>query len=67
MTRVTVIADPGTSRNTHRIEAKGSFGRMAFEIENVPDGNNPRTSRLAILSAIRTLRGYCSDGVRIGT
>jgi len=40
---------------------------MTFTIENYPDENNPKTSRLAILSAIETLRKYCSDGIQIGT
>ncbi len=66
-TTVRIIADPGTDKNTHRIEAAGSFGRMSFTIENVPDPQNPKTSRLATLSAIETLREYCSVGIRIGT
>ena len=66
-TRVRIVADPGTDRNTHRIEAEGGFGRMSLEVENLPDPGNPRTSRLATLSAIQTLRGYCAGGIRIGT
>ena len=62
-----IIADPGTARNTHCIEASGKFGRMSFNIENMPDEANPKTSRLATLSAIETLRRYCSDEIRIGT
>lgn len=66
-TIVKIIADPNTSKNTHHIEAIGKFGKMTFTIENVPDVNNPKTSRLAILSAIETLRKYCSDEIQIGT
>jgi aspartate dehydrogenase len=66
-TKVKIIADPGTDKNTHHIEAFGSFGKMTFTIENYPDQNNPKTSRLAILSAIETLRKYCSDEIQIGT
>jgi len=66
-TKVIIIADPTTDKNTHHIEAKGKFGKMTFTIENVPDPNNPKTSRLAILSAIETLRKYCSDEIQIGT
>ena len=66
-TKVKIIADPNTGKNTHRVEAEGKFGKMTFIIENYPDANNPRTSRLAILSAIETLRKYCSDGIQIGT
>jgi len=66
-TAVKIIADPNTDKNTHHIEAKGKFGKMTFTIENHPDVNNPKTSRLAILSAIETLRKYCSDDIQIGT
>lgn len=66
-TTVTIVADPHTDKNTHHIEAMGKFGKMIFTIENFPDLNNPKTSRLAILSAIETLRKYCSDDIHIGT
>ena len=66
-TIVKIIADPDTDKNIHHIEAKGKFGKMTFTIENFPDPNNPKTSRLAILSAIETLRKYCSDDIQIGT
>ncbi|MGY5147299.1 MAG: aspartate dehydrogenase [Candidatus Nitrosopumilus sp. bin_7KS] len=66
-TKVKIIADPNTDKNTHHIEAEGKFGKMTFTIENYPDTNNPKTSRLAILSAIETLRKYCSDDIQIGT
>ncbi len=66
-TTVLIIADPDTDKNTHHIEATGKFGKMISTIENFPDSNNPKTSRLAILSAIETLRQYCSDEIKIGT
>ena len=66
-TSVKIVADPNTDRNTHHIEASGKFGNMTFTIENFPDPNNPKTSRLAILSAIETLKKYCSDDIQIGT
>ena len=66
-TSVKIIADPNTDKNTHHIEATGKFGKMTFTIENIPDANNPKTSRLAILSAIETLKKYCSDEIQIGT
>jgi len=66
-TNVKIVADPNTDKNTHHIEASGKFGKMTFTIENFPDVNNPKTSRLAILSAIETLRKYCSDEIQIGT
>ena len=66
-TVVKIVADPDTNRNTHQIDANGKFGRMNLTVENLPDANNPRTSRLAILSAIETLRRYCSDEIQIGS
>ena len=66
-TQVCIVADPTTDKNTHHIEASGKFGKMTFIIENFPDLQNPKTSRLAILSAIETLRKYCSDEIQIGT
>jgi len=66
-TNVKIVADPNTDKNTHHIEAVGTFGKMTFTIENFPDANNPKTSRLAILSAIETLRKYCSNDIQIGT
>jgi len=54
--RVRVIAVPGGSQNVHEIQATGDFGRFRIVLENVPS-DNPRTSRLAALSALATLDG----------
>lgn len=66
-TQVKIVADPNTDKNTHQIEAKGKFGKITILVENVPDPTNPKTSRLAILSAIECLRAVCTDDIRIGT
>jgi aspartate dehydrogenase len=66
-TLVKIVADPNTTKNTHNIIAQGKFGKMTLSIENVPDETNPKTSKLAILSAIETLRKYCSSGISVGT
>jgi len=66
-TIVKIIADPNTTKNTHEIMARGKFGQITTKIENVPDSNNPRTSRLAILSAIETIRSICTSDIKIGT
>lgn len=55
-TRVMVIADPSVERNTHTIEAEGSFGSMAATIENLPMPGNPKTSYLAALSVLAALK-----------
>jgi aspartate dehydrogenase len=66
-TTVKIVADPTTTKNTHKIEAWGKFGKMSFLIENTPDEHNPKTSRLAILSAIEKLHQICSDEIQVGT
>lgn len=65
-TRVRVVADPATTRNTHRIEAEGGFGKLLIEIQNVPS-DNPRTSKLAALSCVELLKQICSPSLRVGT
>ena len=65
--QVTVVADPEAGTNTHTIHAAGRFGSVRFTLENLPDPGNPKTSRLATLAAVETLRRYCTGGIRIGT
>lgn len=55
-TGVRVIADPAVKRNTHTIEAEGSFGSMTATIENLPMPGNPKTSYLAALSVLAALK-----------
>lgn len=62
-TLVRVISDPGVSRNTHEIEVEGQSGRLVVRAENLPDPENPRTSRNAYLSLIATLRRLASTAV----
>jgi len=66
-TSVKIIADPNTNKNTHQINANGKFGKLSFIIENIPDSTNPKTSRLATLSAIELVRQICTKEVQIGT
>jgi aspartate dehydrogenase len=56
-TEVRVYAVPGLRRNVHEIRLEGDFGTFTARAENVPDPSNPRTSRLAVLSALATLQG----------
>jgi len=65
-TKVKIIANPDLTRNEHKIEVKGDFGEMETVIRNVPAPTNPKTSYLAALSAIATLRKIVSP-VKIGT
>ena len=55
-TLVEIVADPVATRNSHKILAHGKFGRLRAEVENMPNPNNPRSSYLASLSAIATLK-----------
>jgi aspartate dehydrogenase len=66
-TRVKIVADPSVTTNKHEILATGSFGEMRISVNNAPSPGNPKTSYLAILSAIECLRSICSDGLRIGS
>jgi len=66
-TKVRVIADPEAPGNVHEIFARGDFGVFRFRLENKPHVTNPRTSYLAILSAIEALKSICGVGPRIGT
>jgi len=66
-TSVRVVADPSTNKNTHEINANGKYGNIKITVENVPDSMNPKTSRLATLSAVELLRQICTKEVQIGT
>jgi aspartate dehydrogenase len=66
-TKVKIIADPYTDVNQHEITATGKFGEMTVIVRNKPSPNNPKTSFLAVLSAIECLRSICDDSIRIGT
>lgn len=66
-TNVRIVADPASTTNQHEIAAKGSFGEFHFTVKNVPSPGNPKTSYLAVLSAIECLRSVCEDGMRIGS
>ena len=64
-TIVKVIADPTIAENIHEIHIKGDFGVAITRSENIPCPENPKTSYLAALSAVRTLKNI-STHVCIG-
>ena len=65
--KVRIIADPSITVNRHEIEVKGDFGLLQIIANNIPHPENPRTSTLAVLSAIETIRSACNQMIRIGT
>jgi len=66
-TKVRVVADPNSPGNVHEINAISKAGKFSFRFENMPHETNPKTSFLAVLAAIETLRSICEPGLRIGT
>lgn len=65
-TKVRIVANPELERNTHEITVEGEFGKLTTRVENVPSPANPKTSYLAALSAIATLKKI-SDPIQVGT
>jgi aspartate dehydrogenase len=55
-TGVKIISDPTVWKNSHSIEATGSFGKLSLRVENDPMPNNPKTSYLAALSVLSVLK-----------
>lgn len=59
-TRVELIADPSVTQNIHEIEAHGSFGELNFQVRANPFPDNPKSSMLAAMSTVSTIRRYFS-------
>jgi len=65
-TTIEIWADPGLTRNVHRIEVEAEAARLSMQIENVPSPENPRTGRLTALSVVAALKKL-SAPLAIGT
>ena len=65
-TKIRIVADPAATRNQHKLICRGRFGEFCCVVKNMPSITNPKTSYLAALSAIGTIRKIVS-GVWIGT
>ena len=62
-TKVRIVADPAAKSNRHEIYAKGEFGELRAETNNVPSLENPKTSYLAAMSAVAAIRSFKSSVV----
>lgn len=65
-TKVRIVADPSLTTNIHKLEGEGDFGKIEVRVESVTSPSNPKTSYLAILSALSTLKKIV-EKVEIGT
>lgn len=66
-TMVRIVVDPRIHYNQHEIIAEGKFGKLNIKLKNNQAEGNPKTSFLAILSAIETVRSTSNRSLRIGT
>ena len=66
-TKILVYADPKSKINTHEISIKSKAGNYNFKFENLPSSENPKTSLLAILSALQTIRKINGNYLEIGS
>jgi aspartate dehydrogenase len=65
-TTIEIWADPGVSRNIHRIEVEAEAARFSMQIENVPSIENPKTGLMTPLSVIAALKKLASP-LAVGT
>ena len=63
---IKIMTSPKYTSNSHEVEVSGDFGSIKSLTDNVPCPDNPKTSYLAVLSGIQTLKQYCT-GILIGT
>lgn len=64
-TRVSIVASPKARKNIHEISIDSQAAKIFTRTENVLHADNPKTSYLAVLSAIATLRQML-DPVKVG-
>jgi aspartate dehydrogenase len=65
-TRVRIVASPSITKNIHQIEIESQAGKILTRTENTLHPDNPKTSYLAYLSAVATLK-QLFEPVKVGT
>lgn len=65
-TKVRIIASPGVTKNIHEILIESGAAKIFTRTENILHPQNPKTSYLAVLSAIATLKQILQP-IKIGT
>lgn len=63
--QIEIMVDPETKTNTHEIICTGKFGKLHLRAENLPS-ENPKTSYLAVLSAIQMLKNL-ENNIKVGS
>jgi aspartate dehydrogenase len=63
---LTILASPTAKRNVHEIVIESDAGTLRVTAENLPMESNPRTSKVAALSALAFL-DQLTNSFRIGT
>lgn len=58
-TRVRLVADPGLTRNEHRLQAHGDFGHWTMSLANAPLDDNPKSSAMTALNLVRVIENRC--------
>ncbi len=63
---IRIVTSPRYRLNSHELTVEGDFGKVSSRVESKPCKDNPKTSQIAVLSVLATLRdilGY----IRVGT
>jgi len=64
--KIKIMTSPEFKQNSHEVELEGDFGHIITRTNNVVCPDNPKTSYMAVLSGLQTLKQYCT-GILIGT
>lgn len=66
-TKVRIIVDPFITTNQHEIRVKWKYGEFYIKVNNSPSPLNPKTSYLAVLSALECLKSALTNNIQIGS